>query len=70
MTRRRIEVMPYGDSAIGQWFWREKAGNGRVIFVAEGFDSKANAVSAAKRQSGRYRIAVPIVVVSKERDRV
>lgn len=37
----------------GGWFWHELARNGKIVAVSEAFDSKANAVRAAKREAAK-----------------
>jgi uncharacterized protein YegP (UPF0339 family) len=48
--RDKVETYQGTDSG---WYWRVKAGNGRVIATgAERFESKANAKRAARRVTG------------------
>lgn len=50
----------YGDAA-GEWRWRLKAGNGRVVASGEGYKKKSGALSgvrAHKRIATRAKVVI------------
>jgi uncharacterized protein YegP (UPF0339 family) len=64
----RVEIIQSKHS--GQWYWRFKASNGRIIADAESFPTKANAVRAAKGvvRSVLKRVTIrPTVFTAQER---
>jgi len=40
-------------NSAGKWFWHERAGNGKIMDVAQAYTRKGSALSAARKKSAR-----------------
>jgi len=62
MRRRRI--IEVRCNRAGEWFWHEKAPNGRIVDVAQAYSKKGNAVRGARRAAQPEGLQVVIVTPS------
>jgi uncharacterized protein YegP (UPF0339 family) len=50
-TRKTVfEVLK---NSAGRWFWHERAGNGKIMNVAQAYSRKSGALAAAKSKASR-----------------
>lgn len=49
-------------NTAGKWFWHERAGNGKIMDLAQAYSRKSSAVRAAKSKSARTANSVVKVI--------